>query len=72
MENKEHVAIAYDQEADTMYFSFQDVESEAEEIDSGVFARYSHKDKSLAGFTIINFSKKFGSVTKDIEIPLRH
>lgn len=71
MKGKEHVAISYDREADVMYLSFQDIEAVAEEIDEGIFARYNPKDRSLAGFTIVNFSKKFGRKPKEIEIPLQ-
>ncbi|MCR4405206.1 MAG: DUF2283 domain-containing protein [Candidatus Acetothermia bacterium] len=70
MKEKERVSISYDSEADVMYLSFQDVEAEAEELEEGVFARYNPRDKSLAGFTIINFSKKFGRAPKEVEIPL--
>lgn len=71
MRDKEKVAISYDREADVMYLSFQDVEAEAEEIEDGIFARYNPKDHSLAGFTILNFSKKFTRTPKEIKIPLQ-
>ena len=70
MKDSEKVAISYDQEADVMYLSFQDIEAVAEEIEEGIFARYNPKDRSLVGFTVINFSKKFGRRPKEIEIPL--
>ena len=38
--------------------------------DEGIFARYNPQDKSLVGFTIINFSKKFGREPREVEIPL--
>jgi uncharacterized protein YuzE len=72
MKSKQVVSISYDRKADVMYLSFQDVEAEAEEIDEGIFARYDPKDEGLVGFTILNFSKKFGRVPKEIEIPLQH
>ena len=70
MRNKQKVSISYDREADVMYLSYQDVRAEAEEIDEGIFARYNPRDKSLVGFTVLNFSKKFSPVPKAIEIPL--
>lgn len=70
MKDKEKVSISYDSETDVMYLSFQDVEAEAEEIEEGIFARYNPRDRSLVGFTIINFSKKFDRVPKEVEIPL--
>jgi uncharacterized protein YuzE len=71
MKDKERVSISYDCEGDVMYLSFQDIAAEAEEIDDGIFARYNPEDKSLAGFTIINFSRKFGRAPKEIQIPLQ-
>jgi len=38
--------------------------------DEGIFARYNPQDKSLVGFTIINFSKKFRREPREVEIPL--
>lgn len=70
MRNKQKVSISYDRDADVMYLSFQDVQAEAEEIEEGIFARYNPRDKSLIGFTVLNFSKKFSLVPKAIEIPL--
>lgn len=72
MKNKQAVSISYDHEADVMYLSFQDVEAEAEEVEEGIFARYNPKDEGLVGTTILNFTKKFGRVPKEIEIPLQH
>lgn len=70
MRNKQKVSISYDRDADVMYLSFQDIQAEAEEVDEGIFARYNPRDRSLIGFTILNFSKKFSKVPKAIEIPL--
>jgi len=72
MKDKQVVSISYDHEADVMYLSYQDVEAVAEEIGDGIFARYDPKNESLVGFTILNFSKKFNQVPKNIEIPLQH
>jgi len=44
-------------------------QAEAEEVDDGIFARYDPASKRLAGFTILNFSKKFGRTPRDITIP---
>ena len=66
------IRISYDREADVMYLSFgEPVKAESEEIEEGVFARFDPKSKKLVGITIINFSKKFGSVPKEIAIPER-
>jgi uncharacterized protein YuzE len=65
------VAISYDRDADVMYLSFDNVEAEADEVENGVFARYDHKTGKLAGFTIINFSKKFTRKPREITIPVR-
>ena len=65
------VAISYDRDADAMYLSFDDAKAEADEIEDGVFARYDHKTGRLAGFTIINFSKKFARKPREILIPAR-
>lgn len=60
--------VSYDREADVMYVSFgRPKKAEAIEIKSGIWARVSPKNKDLVGFTIINFSKKFG-VSKEIEV----
>jgi len=50
--------------------NLQDTEGTAEEIDEGIFARYSPADRSLVGFTVVNFSKKFDATHRDVEIPL--
>lgn len=61
--------VSYDKEADVMYVSFgRPKNAEAIEIKSGIWARVSQKNKSLVGFTIINFSKKFGISAKEIEV----
>jgi len=66
------IRISYDREADVMYLSFgEPVKAESEEIEEGVFARFDPKSKKLVGITIINFSKKFGSVPKEIAVPER-
>ncbi len=65
------VAISYDRDADVMYLSFYNAKAEADEIDDGVFARYDHKTRRLAGFTIVNFSKKFARKPREILIPIR-
>ena len=63
------ISIAYDKSGDVLYMSFgKPVKAVSEEIDDGIFARYGKK-KQLVGFTIINFSKKFKSKPKEIEIP---
>jgi len=71
MKDKQVISISYDQEADVMYLSYEDVEAEAEEIGEGIFARYKPQDEKLVGFTIINFSKKFDQEPKNLEIPLQ-
>lgn len=66
------IRISYDREADVMYLSFgEPVKAESEEIEEGVFARFDPKSKKLVGITIINFSKKFGSVPREIAVPER-
>lgn len=45
------------------------VKAEGEEVEEGVFARYDPKSKELVGLTVINFSKKFGAVPKEISVP---
>lgn len=71
MKDKQIVSISYDHEADVMYLNYQDVQAVAEEIGDGIFARYDSKNESLVGFTILNFSKKFSQLPKNIEIPLQ-
>lgn len=71
MKDKQIVSISYDHEADVMYLNYRDVQAVAEEIGDGIFARYDPKDESLVGFTILSFSKKFGQVPMNIEIPLQ-
>ena len=68
MEKK--ISISYDKDADVMYLNFG-LPSKAvgEEVESGIFARFDPKTKELVGFTIINFSKKFGIEPKEVVIP---
>ncbi len=67
MEKK--VSISYDKEADVLYMSFGEPEkAEGEEIEEGVFARYASSGK-LNGLTVINFSKKFGTSSREIKVP---
>lgn len=69
MEKK--ISISYDKEADVMYLSFGDpVNSEAEEVDSGIFARFDPNTKELTGLTVLNFSKKFDVKPREVLIPM--
>lgn len=62
--------ISYDQEADVLYFNLsKDRKGYAQEIDSGIYARYDAKTHELIGLTILNFSKKFSKEFKEIEVP---
>lgn len=68
---KSKIFISYDKEADVVYLSFgKPLKAEGEEIQDGVFARYSQDNGALVGLTIINFSKKFGVKPKEISIPI--
>ena len=63
------IYISYDREADVVYFSFgKPVKAEGEEVQDGVFARYSPSSHDLVGLTITNFSRKFGSEPKEIAV----
>lgn len=65
------IVISYDHEADVMYLTFDEsAKAVAKEIDEGIFARYKPKDRSLAGLTITNFSKKFGREPKGVAVPV--
>ena len=64
--------MSYDKEADVMYLSFDEgAIAEAEEIESGVFARHEPNTKELVGLTVANFSRKFGGKLKEVVIPLQ-
>jgi len=69
MEKK--IFISYDKEADVVYLSFgKPVKAISEEIEEGVFARYDPKTEELVGLTILNFSKKFDVVPRELSIPI--
>lgn len=64
------ISISYDKEADVVYIGFGDAaKAVGEEIRDGVFARYDSVTNELAGLTILNFSKKFDSEPRDVEVP---
>ncbi len=68
---KSKIFISYDKEADVVYLSFgKPVKAEGEEIQNGVFARYSQNSGDLIGLTIVNFSKKFGVKPTEISVPI--
>jgi len=68
MEKK--ITISYDHDADVVYLSFgEPVKAVSEEVEEGVFARYSAETEELAGLTILNFSKKFDLRPKELAIP---
>lgn len=63
-------SISYDREADVFYLNFcKGRKGVAEEIDSGVYARYDAETHELIGLTILNFSKKFTEQYTDLKIP---
>lgn len=63
-------SISYDREADVLYLNFcKGRKGVAEEIDSGIYARYDAESYELIGLTILNFSKKFTKEYKDLRIP---
>lgn len=65
------ISISYDKEADVVYIGFgEPAKAVGEEIREGVFARYDPGTSELVGLTILNFSKKFDSEPKDVEVPL--
>lgn len=68
MKNK--VSISYDKEADVVYIGFGEaVRAVGEEIKEGIFARYDPVSNELVGLTILNFSKKFDSELREVEVP---
>ncbi len=71
MESKK-ISISFDKEADVVYLSFDEpIEAVSEEIEDGIFARYNPRTNELVGMTIMNFSMKFDSHTRDIKAPLQ-
>jgi uncharacterized protein YuzE len=63
-------SISYDQEADVLYFNLsKGQKGYAQEIDSGVYARYDATTHELVGLTILNFSKKFSKEVREITVP---
>jgi uncharacterized protein YuzE len=69
MEKK--IYISYDKQADVMYLSFGKPEKAVgEEIEEGIFCRYKPDTKELVGLTVVNFSKKFDVVPKEVAIPI--
>ncbi len=64
------VYISFDKEADVVYLSFgKPVKAAGEEVQNGVYARYTPDTHELVGFTITGFSRKFGADPKEIVIP---
>ncbi|MEW5947291.1 MAG: DUF2283 domain-containing protein [bacterium] len=64
------ISISYDKEADVVYIGFgEPVKATGEEIKEGVFARYDPVTNELVGLTILNFSKKFDTEPRELEVP---
>lgn len=65
-------SLAYDRAADVLYLNLTPGrKGYAEEVHSGIYARYDAKNHELIGVTILNFSKKFRKRAKGIQVPAR-
>lgn len=64
------ISIAYDGEADVLYLTFgRPTKAEAEEVGSGVYARYAWRTGRLAEICILGFSQRFSRQPKEISVP---
>jgi uncharacterized protein YuzE len=64
------ISIAYDSEADVLYLTFgRTTRAEAEEIGSGIYARYAWQTGRLAEICILGFSQRFSKEPKEISVP---
>ena len=63
------ILITYDKETDVLYLSFGKPRiAEAEELETGIFGRFEPGTQELVGLTITNFSQKFSTLRKTLEI----
>jgi len=63
------ILITYDKEVDVLYLSLGKPRmAEAEELETGIFGRFEPGTQELVGLTITNFSQKFSTLRKTLEI----
>lgn len=67
---KQAISIAYDREADVLSLTFgRPTKAEAEEIGSGIYARYAKQTGRLAEICVLGFSQRFNKRPKEISVP---
>jgi hypothetical protein len=64
------ISIAYDREADVFSLTFgRPTKAEAEEIGSGIYARYAWQTGRLVELCILGFLQRFNKRPQEISVP---